>query len=735
MEASSRKRPNKRTKGLSTPQRKARRAQKRREYNKQRIILNSEQYQRWLSVRERLGVQSDSEVMKVVLDRFELPVSAVQTSTPIKGQVPKLGSFESDFEADDEDEQPLLSQLESDDMPSTSGGGAATTIEKGSVMETVGHIPTPSTSMESTSIQDQSLDISVEYTRKGDYVYTMESESEDSDISWEESNSEEEQSWSDISEDLNENHPEGRVPFTVDDVFEAEERDSLDVGSEDEGAGQSAASTEEIIADQTCIAYSKSILQVLVEIPVATCIVQACQSVPQIKQKKIGTALRFTWECDFGHISKKWDSQPKVKRNFAGDLGLSAAILFSGNNYSKVKMLFKCLNLGICNSTLHWYAQRTYTCPAINEYWEGLQREILDARSGQEVVISGDGRNDSPGFSAQYCTYTTMDYHTNDILHVAVVDKREVGLKSPNMEKAAFISSLQFLQENNLKVKEVVTDAHPSIRAYLKQQPDIYHSSDVWHGAKNIGKKLAEVSKKAANRPLLQWTGDVTRHFWYCCSKADGDRMKLLSRWKGLLHHVTGKHEWVFGDGGGPAQCEHGPLPESWKMKTIAEGSPAHIALREIVLDQRLINSFDYYTKFRHTGLLENFQSHILAYAAKRFAYSYPSYKARNLLAAIDFQKHKDRRQLVGADGTPKYRRLFHKGSERWGIVPEKEAKTFSYIPELMKNVFVRRLQDPSSERSSVVLGEDDPRRMAPTIAPSQPPPTDVLVQEHESRF
>ncbi|KAJ8048485.1 hypothetical protein HOLleu_00823 [Holothuria leucospilota] len=86
-----------------------------------------------------------------------------------------------------------------------------------------------------------------------------------------------------------------------------------------------------------------------------------------------------------------------------------------------------------------------------------------------------------------------MDYDTNDILHVAVVDKRQVGLKSPNMEKAAFIESLQTLQDNNLVVKEVVTDAHPSIRAYLKQQPDIDHSSDVWHGAKNIAKKMAEV--------------------------------------------------------------------------------------------------------------------------------------------------------------------------------------------------------------------------------------------------
>ena len=53
----------------------------------------------------------------------------------------------------------------------------------------------------------------------------------------------------------------------------------------------------------------------------------------------------------------------------------------------------------------------------------------------------GDGRNDSPGFSAQYCTYTTMDYETDDILHVAVVDIRQVALKSPNMEKAAFLET------------------------------------------------------------------------------------------------------------------------------------------------------------------------------------------------------------------------------------------------------------------------------------------------------
>ncbi|KAJ8046721.1 hypothetical protein HOLleu_05492 [Holothuria leucospilota] len=550
-------------------------------------------------------------------------------------------------------------------------------------------------STQTQAIQNQSLDISVEYEQRGDYIYPIESEEDESEDSWDESNWENEKSWDDISVELDDNHPQGKEEILIDDVFEVEEGDEPGSASEDETTDQSERNIEEIVSDQTFIAYTRSTLQLLSEIPVEKCCVKACLSAPVLKQKRIGTALSVTWECERGHVSKKWNSQPKVRRNFAADISLSAAILLSGNNYSKIRMLFRCMNLGMCNSNLHYYIQRTYTCPAISEYWSGMQKDILDARKGQEVIVSGDGRNDSPGFSAQYCTYTCMDYNTSDILHVAVVDKRQVGLKSPNMEKSAFVESLHKLQESELIVKEVVTDAHPSIRAYLSFQK----------GCQPVPSPLDR-----------------------------GCHQTLLSRWMGLLHHVVGRHEWALGYGGGPARCEHETLPESWKDKSIKEGSPAHIALREIVLDKRLLSSVDYYTRFRHTGRLENFQSHILAYASKRFSYSYPSYKARNLLAAIDYQKHKDRKQKVIAD-KPIFRRHFHKGSDRWGVVPVKEAKAYSYMAELMREVFFKRVHDPSTQRSTVVLGEDDPRRLAPTIAPSQPPPTDELVRAHASRF
>ena len=38
------------------------------------------------------------------------------------------------------------------------------------------------------------------------------------------------------------------------------------------------------------------------------------------------------------------------------------------------------------------------------------------------LVLCEDGRNDSPGYSAQYCTYSLMDASSNQILAMEVVD-------------------------------------------------------------------------------------------------------------------------------------------------------------------------------------------------------------------------------------------------------------------------------------------------------------------------
>ena len=84
--------------------------------------------------------------------------------------------------------------------------------------------------------------------------------------------------------------------------------------------------------------------------------------------------------------------------------------------------------------------------------------------------IAGDGRMDSPGYSAKFCTYTAMEYHKKKILDLQVVDKRETNLKSPNMELKGLQKVLTHLAVNHLKVVEIVTDAHPQIVALLSKQ-------------------------------------------------------------------------------------------------------------------------------------------------------------------------------------------------------------------------------------------------------------------------
>ena len=52
---------------------------------------------------------------------------------------------------------------------------------------------------------------------------------------------------------------------------------------------------------------------------------------------------------------------------------------------------------------------------------------------------------DSPGHSAQYCSYTFMEYHSKKILFIVTLDKRNTDRKSTNMEKACFQKGMHFL--------------------------------------------------------------------------------------------------------------------------------------------------------------------------------------------------------------------------------------------------------------------------------------------------
>ena len=84
-------------------------------------------------------------------------------------------------------------------------------------------------------------------------------------------------------------------------------------------------------------------------------------------------------------------------------------------------------------------------------------------------VKTGDGRNDSPGHCAQYCTYTLMEEKNSNIVEIVTVDKRQVGLKSPNMEAYGLRQALDSVLAGGLDVKELATDAHRQIGSIMSE--------------------------------------------------------------------------------------------------------------------------------------------------------------------------------------------------------------------------------------------------------------------------
>ncbi|XP_077050187.1 uncharacterized protein LOC143697157 [Siphateles boraxobius] len=94
-----------------------------------------------------------------------------------------------------------------------------------------------------------------------------------------------------------------------------------------------------------------------------------CNSVApfEINISTKGTSVSIEWICPNGHSSWRWNSQPVMKfRMQAGDFLLSTNILLSGNNFAKVVLLFKFMNMGMVNRNTFFSIHCVNT---IKDFW------------------------------------------------------------------------------------------------------------------------------------------------------------------------------------------------------------------------------------------------------------------------------------------------------------------------------------------------------------------------------
>ncbi|XP_077547567.1 uncharacterized protein LOC144159741 [Haemaphysalis longicornis] len=249
-----------------------------------------------------------------------------------------------------------------------------------------------------------------------------------------------------------------------------------------------------------------------------------------------GTQLEVVSLCSVAH-STTWESQPSVGGNPAGNLLLASGIFFAGCLAAPVLRLLASINIQIFTERTFYNYQRAYLVPAVNEVFQEHESRLIDDLAGTEVELAGDGRFDSPGFSATYMTYSVL---ATEVGRIILSEQIRVGessavTSSVSMEKKGLKRCLEKLDASGVMVQSLTT---------------------------GVKKKLRAASKRHA--VLECWIQPIGNHLYWVAAMGQGDSELILSMWKSILNHVCDVHT---GHDGPFAECLHEPLEERQWIK------------------------------------------------------------------------------------------------------------------------------------------------------------------------
>ena len=199
---------------------------------------------------------------------------------------------------------------------------------------------------------------------------------------------------------------------------------------------------------------------------------ESCTERSKVASYKLsGGVLQVSWSCPNGHggywVSSKVLCQKKGQNIFSTSLLLALGLVLSGNHYDKLMLFCKFLGLDFISRQTFNRMQRHYIIPSITSFWEDMKGEVWKVLTNEQIILCGDGRNDSPGHNAKYCVYVLMEQFLDVIVDIEVTDKRETGDMSTNME----VYTLKKLLERivgKLLVAEIVTDASAAVMKLVR---------------------------------------------------------------------------------------------------------------------------------------------------------------------------------------------------------------------------------------------------------------------------
>lgn len=445
-------------------------------------------------------------------------------------------------------------------------------------------------------------------------------------------------------------------------------------------------------------------------------------------RRLFGSFVSVEQRCCQGH-RYHWDSQPCHGTLPLGNLLLSASIFFSGASPVRVLNLLRFINIPMINRRTYNRIQSSYLISAVKKVWSDEQTKLLQSKSGMLCNVAGDGRCCSPGHTAKFGSYTVLDIDDSKILDVKVVQVTEVN-NSNAMELEGLKRCLAFLLQF-VNISTITTDRHASVQKYLRETfPRIVHYFDVWHVAKNVRKKVEEISKRRDCAILHDWGQAVSNHLYWCAASSGGDGELILAKWTSILRHICDIH---IGHGPLFDRCEHGQLePRLW----LSLGSKPYKELEIIVNNKILCKDIKKLAHNGQTSSLESFHRIVTFFASKSVHYFYSAMESRILIAALHFNENSQRPQAVTKENQLQWSVSYPKARKGQAVVkPVSVPATFTYVDKLLTATVELRDEMPSysaAKQHTGILAANNPANVASLLNKIS---KENAVQMHKSRF
>ncbi|KAL5011915.1 hypothetical protein ScPMuIL_010466 [Solemya velum] len=339
----------------------------------------------------------------------------------------------------------------------------------------------------------------------------------------------------------------------------------------------------------------------------------------------LGTMVKIETECGFCRTIRKWDSQPMVGSIPAGNLALSAGILFTGSISAKALRMLEFMRVCHTSKATFILHQRNILYPAVERVWQNHQRKYVEKakRSGKTLALGGDGRSDTPGHCAKYGSYSMVDLDEGLVVDIQLIQSNEVK-HSVNMEKEGLIRCVDWLKSEELDVSTVVTDRNMQIQKWIRENMSTTkHYYDVWHVAKVLKKKLLALSKTKDCEDVLGWIKSISNHLYWCAvSTPTGDGDVMWAKWLSVCSHIQNihnGHDDLF------PSCLHDGLTsrEIKKKKWLHAGTKSCEKISDILTTVQMKKDVHKLSPKYQTSGIEAFHSTVNHFAPKMIGFSF----------------------------------------------------------------------------------------------------------------